>query len=491
MIRPLLLSLLVTGIALGGDEPVEEAAIPGQTIVKSDSEDVILDLLDSIEDITGTDSASVLNRIPNLNLYIIDYPFDIPPQDTDEIEQRIQDAIDDGQLEWGEANLTVDNANGQTDSLWVSGLGIDENGFRNQYALELLDIDTAHQSSQGEGVLVAIIDTGVDTTHPAIANCISPNGYNFINQLLSPNDAANKLDDDNDGLIDEMVGHGTFLAGLVNLVAPNSRFLPVTVLNSDGVGSSATVAQGITYAVDQGAQVLLLALGTQARTETIASAVEYARSNGATVVSPVGNGGKIHSLHPASEPTVISVGGSTHLDELGDYSNDHEAIDVCGPGSSEIINGTPTPNRCVIGPRPGGGYFAAEGTSFSTAFVAGTAALIRAQHPEWPNSSIPRKQISNQVAGTLVNSTINVNLPLNNQLRPRIHASEATGFGYPVPSQCDLNGDGKVNSADLGLALASWGDEYRPTGGLHLSDINCDFKVYADDIGLILSSWSN
>mgnify|MGYP003339000851 CR=1 FL=1 len=212
MTRSLLLSLLVTGLACAGDpDPVEEIPIPGQSIVKADSDVAVYELLQQIDNSTGTDSASVASRIPNLNLYTINYPFDVPPEDYSAIQQRIQDAIKNGGLDWGEANLTVDTASGQTDSLWVSGLGIDANGFKNQYALDLMDIDSAHLTSKGEGVLVAILDTGVDTTHPAITNCISPNGYNFIYQFMSPNDTSNLVDDDNDGLIDEMAGHGTFI----------------------------------------------------------------------------------------------------------------------------------------------------------------------------------------------------------------------------------------------------------------------------------------
>ena len=75
--------------------------------------------------------------------------------------------------------------------------------------------------------------------------------------------------------------------------------------------------------------------------------------------------------------------------------------------------------------------------------------------------------------------------------RPRVHASQSTAAGNPVPDPGDIDGDGRVGPADLGLALASWGLEL-PTGGpLQSADLNCDFKVLADDIGLILSLWSN
>lgn len=491
MIRILLLSTLIAGNAYArGDEPIKSQPIPGQSVIKVTAPDAVDDLIDDIDDISGTDSTTVLNSIPSLNIYTLSYPPDLPAEDTQAIRQKIDDSVDDGALEWGEANLAVDLASGQTDSLWVSGLGIDADGFKDQYALELLNIDQAQIDTRGEGVLLAIVDTGVDDTHPAIENCISPFGHNFVYQLLSPNDSGNNVDDDNDGQIDEMVGHGTFVAGLISLVSPAARILPVTVLNSDGVGSSAVVAAGITYAADQGSHVILLALGTETRSEVIATAVEYATDRGAIVVSPVGNGGELACLHPASESNVIAVAGSTHSDHRGTFSNYHISVDVCAPGSSEIIQGVPTPSRCIIGPRPGGEYFAAQGTSFSTAFAAGTAALFRAQHPEWPNLIVPASQIHIMAGAALQASSIEVPIAPAIGSRPRVDAAQSTAAGNPSPGPGDIDGDGRVGPADLGLALASWGLELPTGGALQGADLNCDFKVLADDIGLILALWN-
>ena len=195
-------------------------------------------------------------------------------------------------------------------------------------------------------------------------------------------------------------------------------------------------------------------------------------------------------MHPASEPNVLAVAGSTFEDVRGTFSNYHPSVDICAPGSSEIIQGDPTPSRCIIGPRPGGDYFAAEGTSFSTAFAAGTAALFRAQHPEWPNLIVPPSQIHIMIGNALRTSSVEIPISPIIGARPRVHASQSTAIGNPVTGMGDIDGDGRVGPADLGLALASWGLEL-PTGGpLQRADLNCDFKVLADDIGLILALWS-
>ena len=113
-----------------------------------------------------------------------------------------------------------------------------------QYALRLLGVSAAHDVSTGSGVIVAVLDTGIDPHHEVLAGMILPDGYNFVDDNYDVSDVANGLDDDNDGDIDEMVGHGTVVAGVVAAVAPDAALLPVKVLDSDGSGTTFQAAQG-------------------------------------------------------------------------------------------------------------------------------------------------------------------------------------------------------------------------------------------------------
>ena len=481
------LLIVSTGMAQW-DETEAENIVPGQAMFHEFRPGAMPELLEDMNSITGGD-CSVIGSIPALDCYMVGYSTDLTAKEANGLRALFDAYVDNNLLYWAIPNTRIDSADGQTGSLWVSDVGIDLNGYQNQYAVDLLGLPSTPSMSQGEGVLVSILDTGVDGTHPAMADFVAPYGVNLVNPLSPPDDSSNGIDDDGDSDIDELAGHGTFVAGLVRLVAPMARILPVTVLNDDGVGSAGIVAQGVVYAVDQGSHVIVLALGTQYQSMAITDAVAYATSKGVIVVAPVGNGGSPSCLYPAAEPTVLAIGGSDHLDDFGSYSNYNESIRFCAPGSSTLGGGTPIAEECVIGPRPGGNYFAAEGTSFSTAFAGGVAALIRAQHPEWPGLPSNAATVWEQVALIIDASPFSVSMEAPINSRPRADASDSVLGGPPAPTLGDLNADSWVDAGDLGLLLAAWASPLPTDGSLHLSDINIDFSVGADDLGLLLAAW--
>ena len=491
MIRHLLISTILASSAAAQWDDVPAERIEGLAVVHAPDPEALEVLINAMENILGANSVSVIREIPNLGIYTLQYPPEFRDDDEQEVRDVIDDMVNEGDLYFAEPVLLVDTAEGQTDSLWVSGLGIDREGYLNQYAVDLVGFGGLESVSQGQGVLVGVVDTGIDDTHDAVNGHISPHGANFVYQFQPPNDSSNGFDDDLDGLVDEMSGHGTFITGLARLTAPQSRFLPVTVLNDEGVGSTDVVAQGIEYAASQGCHVILVALGTNLRSSAVTSAVKYAVANGATVIAPVGNGNTFQCLFPAADQEVIAVGGSDHDDFFAEFSNYHPSINLCAPGSYHIDSGAPVPGNCVIGPRPGGGYWTAEGTSFSTAFAAGVAALVRAQHPEWPDSLTPPEEIWSKISTLLGNSLVQVDIGPQMFTRPRLDATAATSFGPIAPIAGDIDADGIVGSADLGLLLAAWGSELPTNGKLHLTDINMDFTVGPADLGMLLSLWSN
>ena len=206
-------------------------------------------------------------------------------------------------------------------------------------------------------VTIAIIDTGVDISHPDLKSKLVP-GYDFVNNDANPQD-------DN--------GHGTHVAGIAAASSNNNigiagtswgaRIMPIKVLNNKATGTYANTALGVIWAVDHGAQVINLSLGGTDPSSVLADAINYAHSQGTVVVAAAGNTGDNFVLYPARYPNVIAV-AKTNSTNNWDGSNYGPEIDLAAPGTA--IYST------VIG-----GYDYKSGSSLSTAFVSGLAAILK------------------------------------------------------------------------------------------------------------------
>ena len=253
--------------------------------------------------------------------------------------------------------------------MMVAAVGATKAEYEDQDVFERLRLGDAHEHTTGEGILVAIVDTGVRANHEALVGAISPNGIDYVDDDSNPNDTANGTDDDSDGSTDEAAGHGTIIAGIVHLVAPDAQILPIRVLNDEGQGLAFDVAQGIRYAVDQGADVINLSLGMIEESELIADEIERAKSYGVSIVAAAGNDDDDIGLYPARDPHTLSIAALDSLDIKASFSNYHSTVSLSAPGDG------------ILGPFYNGGYAIAAGTSFSTPFVGGVMALIRAINP--------------------------------------------------------------------------------------------------------------
>ncbi|MBW6469059.1 MAG: S8 family serine peptidase [Coriobacteriia bacterium] len=212
-----------------------------------------------------------------------------------------------------------------------------------------------------DNVVLAVLDTGLAMGHPEIASRVI-DGYDFVNNDADPTD-------DNT--------HGTLVTGVAAATGNNAmgvagmdwnaRIMPVKVLNSSGSGSTSTVANGITYAADHGAQVINMSLGGSP-SSTLEAAVRYAYEKGVTLVAASGNDGAEIARYPAAYPEVIAV-GSVYQDTLSTFSNSGSHLAVVAPG--ERID--------TIGVRDD--YWYVSGTSAASPFVAGLAALLHAAKP--------------------------------------------------------------------------------------------------------------
>jgi hypothetical protein len=246
------------------------------------------------------------------------------------------------------------------------------------------------QGYKGQGVVVAVVDTGVDTSHPDLTSQIWVNAGEI---------AGNGIDDDRNGYVDDTSGwdfvnndntptdgngHGTHVSGTIAAddngfgatgIAPDAKIMPVRVLDNNGSGTANAVAAGIRYAARNGADIINLSLGGSF-SSVIQSAIQYAQSLNVLVVVAAGNEGASVPSYPgrfsATLNNVITVGAYSSSNSIASFSNDvgaSGAIQVDAPGVS------------VYSTIPGNRYALYSGTSMATPHVAGLAALALSANP--------------------------------------------------------------------------------------------------------------
>lgn len=259
-----------------------------------------------------------------------------------------------------------------------------------QWQLGELRATHAWRHSTGDGVTVAVVDSGVDAGHPDLAGQVLP-GIDLVSST-------------GDGRTDP-VGHGTTVAGLiagrnddddgVEGLAPHAKILPVRVLDAENRYDDALiVAKGVRWAVDNGAQVINLSLGGSGTSPALAAALDYAFARDVVVVACTGN----HSAdpapaagqtrpatevwYPAREPGVLAVTGLERETE-GLWSGSIT-------GAATVLS---APATGLVGARPGGTW-KVQGTSFAAPLVSATAALVRAKWPEMSAATVVNRLIT-------------------------------------------------------------------------------------------------
>jgi subtilisin family serine protease len=219
------------------------------------------------------------------------------------------------------------------------------------------------------GVVVAVLDTGVDAAHPDLQGALVA-GRDVVNNDADPSDDQ---------------GHGTFVAGVVGARSNNSigvasycwrcSIMSVKVLGSDGAGSLSNVTSGVVWATDHGARVVNMSLGGTSASSTLASAVKYAHDRGVVLVASAGNYGTSTKVYPAAYPEVLGVAGTDSTDKLYSWSSFGSWVSVAAPGFNWST-------------ARGGGYGEFAGTSSAAPVVAGIAGLAAAFSPAATNAQI-------------------------------------------------------------------------------------------------------
>jgi len=248
------------------------------------------------------------------------------------------------------------------------------------------------QGYRGQGVVVAVIDTGVDRSHPDLQNSIWRNADEIAGDGRD-NDGNGFIDDvfgwnfgDNNANTQDGNGHGTHVAGTIVAardevgatgVAYEAKVMPVRVLGADGSGSDYAVARGIRYAVDNQADVINLSLGSDAYSTTLLDALDYAARHDVLVVAAAGNEGAAQPSYPARFSdrlgNVISVGAYDRSNRVASFSN--------APGGTGIVQ-VGAPGVDIYSSLPGQRYVRWNGTSMASPHVAGLAALMLSANPQ-------------------------------------------------------------------------------------------------------------
>lgn len=390
-------------------------------------------------------------------------------------------------LVWGEFDYEGQTAEGRSGSFWF-WLGDDDGPFGTQYASDRLGLPAAQVHSTGRGAAVAVLDTGVDASHPKLAGRVLAGGFDFVNGDADPADTGDGLDTDGDGAIDEMTGHGTFVASLVALAAPEARILPVRVLDADGVGDNWQLARGMFHAIDLGVEVINASLGSTYRSRAVEDAVQEAASLGIVVVGAAGN---LDREEPAEYPALfggaMAVAAVDPQDRKAPFSNFNAQVTISAPGACATVIEAPgqcDPLQSIVGAVPGG-YAAWQGTSLASAFVAGSVALVRAQHPEWAAGAAALEGVRAVLVGTAADID-----PMNPDHAGRLGAGRidpaaAVLAGPPMPAAGDLDNDGVVGDSDLLLLAGAWGLTHSS------ADLNCDGRVGSPDLAILMAGWNS
>ena len=279
---------------------------------------------------------------------------------------------------------------------WVTApLTADASWYKTQPGFRLINLNNALAYATGRGVAVAVIDSLMDYSHPALAGHLT-SGYDFVvgrpSGVATLNDSsAGYLDDSSAGYLDQVTitflndssagylddssagyldnrgpaySHGTFVAAILAAVAPGAMIMPLRCFDDNGSSDTFTIAKCIRWAVNHGARVINMSFGTLSNAKVVEAAIAYAQANGVALVASAGNNNTSAPQYPAAYSGVMTTAATTFLDVKASFSNYGPSIVMDVPG----VN--------IISAVPGNLYGIASGTSFSAPIMAGTVADV-------------------------------------------------------------------------------------------------------------------
>jgi len=304
-------------------------------------------------------------------------------------------------------------------------------GYVAQPATQIIRLADAQNGFRIGGTgIVAVIDTGVDVNHPVLYPALLP-GYDFTRNQAGASEwldvstlqngyvdtdtqdqqpgyvqqsTAAVLDQSTAAVLDgkdyTAFGHGTMTSGLIHLVAPNAKILPLKAFSSDGTGYLSNIVAALYYAVQHKANVVNMSFDLTSSSPSLNQAVSYANKAGVVLVAAAGNEDTNAAVYPAAlNSSVVGIASTTNWDSRSTFSN-YGAVDVwiAAPGEN------------IVSTFPGGTYASASGTSFSSPIVAGTVALMLSAKQQSVNQSQAAKALSHaqQLTPDLNHGRLNV-----------------------------------------------------------------------------------
>jgi hypothetical protein len=328
--------------------------------------------------------------------------------------------------------------------LWPATVPNDPDYSRSQASyLDAIGVPSAWETTKGsEAVVVAVLDSGIDASHPELAGRVVP-GRNILNG--------------SDDTTDER-GHGTGMAGIIGArtnnavgvagVAWSVKLMPVKVTRPSGAATDADVAAGIVWAVDHGADVVSISLSARINGDVLQRAIDHAVRHDVLVVVAAGNSATGVPEFPGACRGVVAVGATDTGGRRARFSNFGPWVDVSAPGV-DIVTTKPRP----------AGFRSISGTSASAALVSGVAALLRAHHPQASSVEVAERLRRSAfgrgpVGADGVDASGLVDAAAALQMQPRRSPSGPSNSGYVM-----IGEHGKVDTFG-GVAAAGdvWGD---------------------------------
>lgn len=439
------LALIAFGLPAAGAGPESDGApryVPGELVVKFTTGTAAADLAALLHQ----HQASIKGQLPAVGAKVLRVPAGLETV----IAERL---IASGRVLYVEPNYLAQATYIPNDPYYSGYYQTSHSGWQNQWALSKVSAPVAWDTTKNlnTDLLLAIIDTGVDYTHPDLSGKMARNS---AGQIIGYNFVANNNDPKDDN------GHGTHVAGIAAAATDNGlgiagisfnsvKVMPVKVLDAAGSGTYTAIVNGIVWAADNGARVISMSLGGSSYSQALQDACNYAWNKGVAIVAAAGNDGRLTISYPGGNNHVLAVGASDANDAMASFSNWGIDVGFAAPGVN-ILSTMPTYDVTLT---TSSGYYknydALSGTSMATPYVGGLAAMLLAQNPAQSNVWV-LQQI--QKTADNVNGTANGGWEIHYGYG-RINAANAVN-NVPRPASVGSFYGQVINQAGLPVANA-------------------------------------
>ncbi len=387
-------------------EGAQQAFAGGEIIVKLEDAASQADL----RDLNQQTDASVEEDLPQSDVSVVDLPQDLS------VSEAVQAYENSPDVEYAEPNFLLQPAAVPNDPSFDKMYGLNNSGQSGGAADADIDAPEAWNTTTGSaGVVVAVIDEGVDINHPDLRDNIWTNPGEI---------AGNRIDDDNNGYVDDVNGydfanddasvydpdpisgggdeHGTHVAGTIAAAGNNAtgvtgvgwrtRIMPLKFLGAEG-GYTSDAIEAINYAVDKGVKISNNSWGGGGQSQALQDAIARADANGHLFVAAAGNGGSDgvgdnndrYAHYPSSYPNsnIVAVAATDDRDTRASFSNfGAKSVDLAAPG----VN--------ILSTLPDNTYGAYSGTSMATPHVAGVAALVKSRNTTYDDAQLKSRLLN-------------------------------------------------------------------------------------------------